>query len=811
MRTDFEPDHNSTTFADNCTIEAEQAGTEAARHLRDGIKAAQAGDRAAARASLLRAAQLDPQSESVWLWLSSISEYPEELLVFLNNVLEINPTNERALEWSAATRSLMAKNFVHRGIDAAETGDNEAAIRHFKQALEHDEKDLMAWLWLASTAGSDEEKLEYLDRAAAIDPANDQAKTEIEAIRTRKYLRSLDEAKRAAVTGETVAAAAMIDELLKDNPDSVDGWMLKAHVSSRMDEKIAAFEKVVQIDPHNSAASAGLESLRSLIGSFAVAEEMVNSEAPAAPEYWAKDELSADPVVAVSDLEIDEQPAPGPEQKADETDEAVISYEIVDTTWPSDSSEDRTDQGSGPEQSDETANWSSESNQNDVFQSSLQFDGASSFADFYNSDEGTGSGSVTNEVVFELTEDDAEATPSSEPNWDETRMDMSPVSNEQSGDDFPLSDANYSAQIADDAEDYCDIQSFDGSFANGEVSSEYSDGDSYEVPPTLVSIELDEETRDALANYDAGVNPFASFAVGSPQPMMPFEQTQFGESSTTSGATEMETPQSSAVAAVPDEGYQNESFRTASCPFCSLENDGQAFTCQGCFAVLTLSDIELVLANQQADKNAIRKAVDEMESERLRREYSEAELTTLGIGHLNLRNLQFGYNCLHEASQLNPDNVLLGAQVNSLLIRLDEIRRQEEAHGSMVTGKTILVVDDSPTVRKLIAGKLEKCGHEVHCSSDGVEAIEQLESLRPDLVLLDIAMPKMDGYQVCKLIRSNTATKDVPVVMISGKDGFFDKVRGRMAGTSGYITKPFGPETLMKAVDSYLRGAAEAS
>jgi twitching motility two-component system response regulator PilG len=74
----------------------------------------------------------------------------------------------------------------------------------------------------------------------------------------------------------------------------------------------------------------------------------------------------------------------------------------------------------------------------------------------------------------------------------------------------------------------------------------------------------------------------------------------------------------------------------------------------------------------------------------------------------------------------------------------------------------------------------------------------------PDLVLLDITMPKMDGYEVCRQIRSNPESKDIPVVMISGKDGFFDKVRGRMAGTTAYITKPFGPETLMKALETYL-------
>ena len=142
-----------------------------------------------------------------------------------------------------------------------------------------------------------------------------------------------------------------------------------------------------------------------------------------------------------------------------------------------------------------------------------------------------------------------------------------------------------------------------------------------------------------------------------------------------------------------------------------------------------------------------------------------------------------------------------------MLIRLDEIKRQEEAAEARPKEKRILVVDDSATVRKLIAGKLEKCGHEVFCAADGIEAIEQLDTMIPDLVLLDITMPRMDGYQVCKVIRGKDSTKDVPVVMISGKDGFFDKVRGRMAGTTGYITKPFGPETLMKAVETYLSGA----
>jgi CheY-like chemotaxis protein len=241
------------------------------------------------------------------------------------------------------------------------------------------------------------------------------------------------------------------------------------------------------------------------------------------------------------------------------------------------------------------------------------------------------------------------------------------------------------------------------------------------------------------------------------------------------------------------------------CPFCSSRNEPQAFICQSCMAMLTLSDLEMLLANQHADKVMVRSAVEKMEKERGERIFSEQELTTLGIGHLNLRNFQFGFDCLQEAARINPNNVVLQGQVNALRIRLEEIKKHEESEVAKPKGKTILVVDDSPTVRKLISGKLEKCGHTVYCAEDGVQAMGELSSMVPDLILLDINMPRMDGYQVCKLIRTNDETKDVPVVMISGKDGFFDKVRGRMAGTSGYITKPFGPETLMKAIETYLK------
>lgn len=243
---------------------------------------------------------------------------------------------------------------------------------------------------------------------------------------------------------------------------------------------------------------------------------------------------------------------------------------------------------------------------------------------------------------------------------------------------------------------------------------------------------------------------------------------------------------------------------TNGCPFCESPIDRQAFSCSSCNAVLSLSDLESLLAANSVDFDAIHGSVARMEAEWNSREFSGDELKTLGIGQFNLGNFDLGFAYIQEAYRKDPNDVILAGQVNALAIRLDEIRRQNEIKESMPKGKTILVVDDSATVRKLISSKLEKSGHQVICAVDGVEAMATIETIVPDLVLLDIAMPRMDGYQVCKLIRSNEAVKDVPVVMISGKDGFFDKVRGRMAGTTGYITKPFGPETLMKALETYL-------
>jgi len=118
--------------------------------------------------------------------------------------------------------------------------------------------------------------------------------------------------------------------------------------------------------------------------------------------------------------------------------------------------------------------------------------------------------------------------------------------------------------------------------------------------------------------------------------------------------------------------------------------------------------------------------------------------------------------------------------------------------------RKVLIVDDSPTVCKIVSITLKKRGFDVSSAGDGVEAMALVASNRPDLILLDITMPRMDGYQLCKLIKGYPETKNIPVIMLSGKDGFFDRVRGKLVGCSDYVTKPFDPELLVATVERFL-------
>ena len=119
------------------------------------------------------------------------------------------------------------------------------------------------------------------------------------------------------------------------------------------------------------------------------------------------------------------------------------------------------------------------------------------------------------------------------------------------------------------------------------------------------------------------------------------------------------------------------------------------------------------------------------------------------------------------------------------------------------TGTKVLVIDDSNTIRRSAEIFLRQGGHEVVLAEDGFDALSKVNDHDPQLIFCDILMPRLDGYQTCAIIKRNPRFAHVPVIMLSSKDGLFDKARGRMVGSDEYLTKPFTKEQLLRAVETF--------
>ena len=126
-------------------------------------------------------------------------------------------------------------------------------------------------------------------------------------------------------------------------------------------------------------------------------------------------------------------------------------------------------------------------------------------------------------------------------------------------------------------------------------------------------------------------------------------------------------------------------------------------------------------------------------------------------------------------------------------------------------GVRVLVIDDSNTIRRSAEIFLKQGGYEVLLAEDGFDALSKVNDHKPHLIFCDILMPRLDGYQTCAIIKRNATFSNVPVVMLSSKDGVFDKARGRMVGSQDYLTKPFTKDQLLQAVEQFGVLQSEAS
>lgn len=418
--------------------------------LRLGVVAIKLGDKQHGRRLLRESVKIDSQSEMAWLWLASVAETHEDALSYLQRVLEINPTHERALEWIKPAKRNLAQSLLARGVAAAKEGDTTVARNLLARSTEHDPTKEITWLWLASVTEAAEEKLLLLERALDLNPSNEQARVVLQNTRI-SLARTLTQRAAATLvmTGDRESARKLVERARAFDEGLEDAWLLSARLTDDPKERAAYLRRALEINPASSPAA---------------------------------------PMLETSEVEL------------------------------------------------------------------------------------------------------AAKTPV-------------------------------------------------------ELAAKSSVHSSAQVP-----------------------------------------------------IVETHAP-----------------------------------------------NLEIVLPEAEAASS------------------SEADT----------------------------------AQTHSVSV-------MQSTHRTMQSKRrTIMVVDDSPTVRKLVTIKLEKEGHRVVPAVDGKDALAKLNDEVPDLILTDITMPRMDGYQLCKLVRNDETTKHVPVIMLSGKDGFFDKVRGRMAGSTAYITKPFEPETLLKIVEEY--------
>jgi twitching motility two-component system response regulator PilG len=142
------------------------------------------------------------------------------------------------------------------------------------------------------------------------------------------------------------------------------------------------------------------------------------------------------------------------------------------------------------------------------------------------------------------------------------------------------------------------------------------------------------------------------------------------------------------------------------------------------------------------------------------------------------------------------------------MLKIEDFKRRitvEADESRSLEGLKVLVVDDSKTIRRTAETLLTKEGCEVYTAVDGFDALSKVADHHPDIIFVDIMMPRLDGYQTCALIKHNKVFKTTPVIMLSSKDGLFDRARGRIVGSEQYLTKPFTRDELLSAIGTHVK------
>lgn len=253
------------------------------------------------------------------------------------------------------------------------------------------------------------------------------------------------------------------------------------------------------------------------------------------------------------------------------------------------------------------------------------------------------------------------------------------------------------------------------------------------------------------------------------------------------------------------------------CYFCWAPLNKHTTTCHYCKGHLIISRETLTHAGD-ANSRLLVQARQRYERIVLKYPRSLTSIYCLGLININSRNFQEALGYLDRAAKMAPEKTLFTNQLKLLLDHLAQRSLQEtatetEQKSEVVVQveepreseqKLILVVEDSSTTRKVISITLSRQGYRVVEAADGLEALSKISEERPDLIMLDVILPKMDGYKILSIIKGNKEFRDIPVIMLTSKDGFINKMKGKMAGSSAYLTKPFDPDKMIVEIEKHI-------
>jgi twitching motility two-component system response regulator PilG len=259
--------------------------------------------------------------------------------------------------------------------------------------------------------------------------------------------------------------------------------------------------------------------------------------------------------------------------------------------------------------------------------------------------------------------------------------------------------------------------------------------------------------------------------------------------------------------------------RVRRCPFCWAPLTAKGEQCHFCKAGLTVSKAIEQKTVKQVNSKFLVDAVTRY-TDVVARENNAKAVFYLSLANLNLNKAKEALDLLNEVSRINPDNHFLSDQLNMVIkhvaARLTDYTDSEEKAEAWAAPanwnepaaeprrKKILVVEDSPTTRKVIGLTLKQKGYAVVEARDGIDALGKVNEEQPDLVLLDIILPKMDGYRILSIIKKTPELKDTPVILLTSKNGMLNKVKGRLAGSTDYLTKPFVTNDLIEMVHKHI-------